>query len=105
MLTFIRTIHEETVPDTENIIGVLLNEISDENVVSTEEFKSQSFVYIFKTTTKMYIFFNTMVDMIDYYFYGNEKCLRAYMKEDKFDEIYDETSFDGEFTEYLDWTN
>jgi hypothetical protein len=103
METYIRIIHEEVIPDSENELGVLLNE-----PVSTEsDFKDQSFVYIYRknlTVRNMgtYIFFNSLIEMIDFYLYGNDKCVRAYMREDVFDVFYDD-SFDGKFNDHLEW--
>jgi hypothetical protein len=97
MLTYIKTIHEEVIPDSDNIIGILLNSAYED-----ETYDSESFIYIYKKSTSMYIFFNTMVDMIDYYFYGNEKCKRAYLKESLFDTLYSDP-FEDRFTDHLEW--
>lgn len=103
MRTTIKVTHEEVIPDTENEFGVLLNE----PLKLDDHFSDQSFVYLFKKNLTLrnkgtYIFFNTLIEMIDFYLYGNDKCLRAYMPEDRFDELYDEP-FEGKFNDYLEW--
>lgn len=93
----IQTIHEESMADSDNIIGILINEYD-------QELRPDSFIYIYKASTHMYIFFNTMVEMIDYYFYGNDRCKRAYLKETTFDDMYGRI-LDGKFRDLLEWTN
>jgi len=96
MVTYLKTAHEEQYSDGSKTLGVLVNFDEDEN------FK-ESFVYIFNHKNAMYIFFNTMVDMFDYILYGEDKMKRAYMEEQEFDELYDEDSIEGTFTEKLTW--
>jgi len=91
------TIHEESITDSENTIGILINEYEG-------ALRPDSFIYIYKATTHMYIFFNTMVEMIDYYFYGNDKAKRAYVKEATFDDMYGKI-LDEKFTDLLEWTS
>jgi len=100
MYTHITTAHEEetTQQDKKKIIGVLFNYSSD---VEHDGWK-ESFVYIYKEG--MYIFFNTIIEMIDYLLYGESKMKRAYMEEQEFDELYDSV-IDGKFADKLTWTN
>lgn len=100
MYTHITTAHEEetTQQDKKKIIGVLFNYSSD---VEHEGWK-ESFVYIYKEG--MYIFFNTIIEMIDYLLYGEAKMKRAYMEEQEFDELYDAV-IDGKFGDKLTWIN
>jgi len=96
MATYLKTAHEEQYSDGTKTLGVLIN--FDEN----ESFK-ESFVYIFNHEKKMYIFFNTMIDMFDYILYGENKMKRAYMEEQEFDTFYDAKYIGGKFTEHLIW--
>ena len=100
--TTIITAHEEQYSDNARTLGVLMNQDYDE---SATPFKD-SFAYIFKTERKMYIFFNTMVDMFDYLFYGNDEhtITCAYMSEADFDKLYDMEYIRGSFKEKLTWT-
>jgi hypothetical protein len=98
MKTQLKTIHEEEYSDRSRVLGVLLNHNADST------FKD-SLIYIFNHERKMYVFFNTMVDMLDYLMYGEGKMKRAYMGEEEFDTYYDSGSIDGKFTEILKWTN
>lgn len=93
----IRTIHEEDIPDSDNTIGILINEYD-------QALRPESFIYIYKKATKMYIFFNTMVEMIDYYYYGNDRCLRAYVKESAFDTMYGTKNLTDKFVNLIEWT-
>jgi hypothetical protein len=95
MKTRIKTVHEEEYSDKSRTLGVLLN-YSD-----VDQWKD-SLVYIYRDG--MYIFFNTMVDMIDYLLYGESKMKRAYMPEEEFDNYYDTDFIEGKFTELLKWT-
>ena len=63
MKTQLQSIHEETYSDGSKTLGVLLNYNEDQT------FK-ESFTFIFNNEKKMYIFFSTIVDMIDYLMYG-----------------------------------
>jgi hypothetical protein len=101
MKTRIKTAHEEetTQQDKKRIIGVLFNysyELEHENW-------KESFVYIYKEG--MYIFFDTIIEMLDYLLYGDTKMNRAYMEEQEFDEYYDAHDIDGSFGEKLSWLN
>ena len=96
METYLKTTHEEQYSDGSKTLGVLMNYDKDEN------FK-ESFVYIFNHEKKMYIFFNTMIDMFDYMLYGDVKMKRAYMEEQEFDTFYDSNYIGGKFTEHLIW--
>lgn len=94
MKTRLRTAHEEEYSDKSRTLGVLLNYSID------TEWKD-SLTYIYRDG--MYIFFNTIIDMIDYLLYGENKIKRAYMEEEEFDQYYDAESIDGAFTEKLKW--
>lgn len=95
MKTNIKTIHEEEYSDKSNTLGILIN-------FSTEDVKwKESFLYIYRNNT--YIFFNTMIDMMDYLLYGEVKMKRAYLEEVEFDKYYDDEFIDGTFNEKLKW--
>ena len=96
MKTRLKTIHEEEYSDKSKVLGVLLN-YSDDNTFA------ESFVYIFSNERAMYVFFNTMVDMIDYLIWNDSKIKRAYMEEKDFDWLYD-NEFDGKFIDKLTWS-
>jgi hypothetical protein len=53
----------------------------------------------------MYIFFDTIIEMLDYLLYGEVKMKRAYIEEQDFDELYDAHDIDGKFGEKLSWIN
>lgn len=92
MKTRIKTAHEEEYSDKSKILGVLMN-------YSTISNESDSFVYIYRN--EMYIFFNTIVDMIDYLLYGDTVTVKRYYMEEKlFDELYDK-EIDGKFIDVL----
>lgn len=96
MLTNIESVHEETITDNNRVIGVLYN------YNPTKEFKD-SLIYVFNQ--KNYIFFETIIDMFDYLYYGDKtKVKRAYMPEPEFDEFL-ESDIDGAFSDYLTWLN
>lgn len=99
MKTNIITVHEEEYSDKSRIIGVLLNFVPDDSV----EFFSfkDSFPYIYKTG--IYIFFETLIDLIDYLLYGDKKMKRAYMEEKEFDKYYNADNIDGKFEDKLVW--
>jgi len=94
MITYLKTIHEETYSDNSRTLGVLLNYNDDES------FK-ESFVYIYRDKT--YIFFETIINMIDYLMYGEVKMKRAYMEESEFDLLLDAENIDGKFSKKLKW--
>ena len=94
MNTFIELLHEETISDTNKTIGVLYNHSDDDSI-------KESLIYIVSKSN--YIFFNTMIDMFDYQYYGDKNdVLRAYMPEDEFD-VYLDSYIEGTFTEHLTW--
>lgn len=101
MKTRIKTAHEEEFTNSKEkkIIGVLFNYSWE---VEHDGWK-ESFTYIYKEG--MYIFFDTIIEMIDYLMYGETKMKRAYMEEQEFDELYDAYEIDGKFGEKLVWTN
>ena len=101
MKTHIKTAHEEEFTNSKEkkIIGVLFNYSSD---VEHDGWK-ESFIYVYKEG--MYIFFDTIVEMMDYLLYGEKKMKRAYMEEEEFDKFYDTPHIEGKFGEALSWTN
>ena len=105
MKTIIITAHEEQYSDNSITLGVLCND--EIRYHSNTPFK-ESFTYIYKHEKKIYIFFNTMVDLFDYMFYGADeskiKMLRAYLPEAEFDTLYDMEAIEGKFTDRLTWT-
>lgn len=100
MNTQLQSIHEETYSDGSKTLGVLLNYNEDQT------FK-ESFTFIFNNEKKMYIFFSTIIDMIDYLMYGEmqgkTKVKRAYMEEFEFDQYYDADYINDKFTLILKW--
>jgi hypothetical protein len=95
MKTKIRTIHEEDYSDGSRTIGILFNYSLDDN-----DWK-ESYLYVYKEG--MYIFFNTIIETIDYLLFGEKKMKRAYMKEDEFDVYYFTDYIEGTFGETLKW--
>jgi len=96
MKTKIKTIHEEVQnTDSDKSVGVLLN--SEVNGVFNE---ALFFIY----RNNMYIFFETLTDLINYNLYGeDENIRRAYVKEELFDNLYDIDQIDGKFSENIEW--
>lgn len=92
------TSHEEVHSKGEitKTIGVLTN-FEDHNRID-------SFPYIYNEGFPQgtYIFFETLISMFDYLLYGDKRTKRAYMKEEKLDELYD-NPFNGKFSEHLNW--
>ena len=97
MNTKIKTIHEEET--NKRTIGVLYNY----SITEDEPF-ADSLIYFFDNG--IYVFFETIVFLIDYVFYGNHKNdnKRAYMEEKEFDGYYDGI-ITGKFSDHLKWTN
>ena len=96
-MTKIETVHEESYSDGRTL-GILLNY---ERLELGMNEKINSFVYLFRE--EMYIFFETIVDMNDYLLYGDKRVKRAYMKEEDFDNFYD-NGLETPFEEVLNWT-
>ena len=96
MKTKIKTVHEEAYSDNSRNIGILSN-------YSIESEWKETFPYIYKNN--MYIFFDTIIDLIDYMLYGEKKMKRAYMEEEKFDLYYDTEHIIGKFTNILKWVS
>jgi hypothetical protein len=94
MRTKLKTAHEEEYSDKSRIIGVLLN-------YSIDDDWKDSLIYLYRKNT--YIFFNTIIDTIDYLLYGDNKVKRAYMEEKDFDNYWDAEYIEGTFTEKLKW--
>lgn len=94
MKTQINTVHEEKYSDGSRILGVLAN-------YSIDGSWKDSLIYIYRNN--VYIFFTTIVDMIDYLMYADKKTLRAYMEESEFDKFFDSDEIDGEFKNVLRW--
>lgn len=99
METFIITGHEETLTkgDVEKTLGVITN-LSKESPNWRD-----STIYVYHK--EMYIFFESMFDMINYLFYGESKMKRAYMEEDVFDSYFDADYIQGTFSEKLEWVS
>ena len=93
MITYIQTAHEEQYSDSSYTIGVLLNYDEDGNRID-------SFAYLYRSG--IYIFFNTIIDLIDYLVFDDGTKPRAYLKEAQFDSYYD-VSIKGNFNDYLEW--
>jgi hypothetical protein len=96
MKTKLKSIHEESFSDKSKTIGVLLNYNEEENY-------KESFIFIFNEEKKIYIFFETIIDMIDYLMYGENKKKRAYLTEEEFDVYYDAPYIENEFKNVLTW--
>ena len=96
MRTQITTAHEEQYSDGSRTLGVLFN------YSETVDFK-ESIIFIFHNGR--YIFFDTMIDMMNYLLYGDRdnNVKRAYMEEDDFDALYDADYINGKFSEKLTW--
>lgn len=99
MKTRIKTAHEEVITQGEKnkTIGVLLNYSFETNDNDWKE----SFMYVYNKG--MYIFFDTIIEMINYLLYGETNMKRAYIKEEEFDEYYDAEFIDSTFKEKLNW--
>lgn len=98
MKTKIVTAHEESHIHGEKgskIIGVLSNYNLEDKLWK------DSFIYIYKDG--MYIFFETIVDLVDYMLYGSTKMKRAYLEEKDFDILYDAEYIEGAFRDNLKW--
>jgi hypothetical protein len=100
MKTKLITLHEEQYTDGSKTLGVLINYSDSNNSTTLFDFK-ESFTYIYKEG--MYIFFNTMIDLIDYLLYGEKEMKRAYMEETVFDKYYGSIEIEGKFTDILTW--
>jgi hypothetical protein len=100
MKTKLKTIHEEQYSDGSKTLGVLFNYAIE---VGHDDWK-ESFVYIFNHERATYMFFNTIVDMIDFLLYGaGSKVKSAYMNETDFDALFDAEFVEGQFSEKLTW--
>ena len=100
METYLITGHEEfhQQGEEEKNFGVLVN-LSKEKPNWRE-----STIYVYKNG--LYIFFETIYDMVNYFFVGHkENIKRAYMNEDTFDSFFDAEYIDGTFMEKLEWVN
>ena len=96
MITKIESVHEETITDSDRTLGVIYN------YNAKKDFKDSA-IYIFNN--KNYIFFETMIDMFDYLYYGDKTNVkRAYMEESEFDGYLD-SSVEDSFSEHLTWLN
>jgi len=93
--TYLLTAHEEVYSDSTYTIGVLINHDEDGNRVD-------SLVYIYRDTA--YIFFNTIIDMMDYLVFNDKKIKRAYLMEQNFDDYYDKP-IEGLFVDKLKWVS
>lgn len=99
MKTTIKTLHEESFTKNDDIkqyIGVIINLDKDGE-------KINSFPYSLRLTEDpTYVIYDTIMDLLDHLFYGDnsDKVLRYYIKEDDFDNLYD-NGINGTFEEYL----
>lgn len=66
---------------------------------------NNSLLYMFNHKKNTYIFFKSIIDMIDFYFYGSDKIKRAYLSDGEFEKYYDAEYIEGSFIEKLKWTN
>jgi hypothetical protein len=98
MLTSIKTIHEEQQLHEDNKnIGVLLN-------YNNNMSWSETLFFLYKN--EMYIFFETITELIDYTIYGlgDKGIKRAYVKEHVFDAFYDSSGqIEGSFKDNIMW--
>ena len=76
------TIHEESLSENETLCVFLNVNVSDET-------DKESVIGIYDKSTEIYIFFNTIKELIDYRYYSVRVMHRAYYKEELFDEYYD----------------
>ena len=76
------TIHEESLSENETLCVFL-------NVNITDETDKESVIGIYDKSTEIYLFFNTIKELIDYRYYSVRVMQRAYYKEVLFDEYYD----------------
>jgi len=91
MKTKIKTIHEEEYSDKSRILGILY-------CYSLENNEHESLVYVFRKDN--YIFFHTIIDMMDYVLYGENKN-RVYLTENEFDKFYDSEYIDDWFSKKI----
>ena len=98
MKSKLMTAHEESYVhnDKTRIVGVLVNYSID----PSSQYKN-SLIYTYKDN--VYVFFNTIIDCVNYMLYGEHDIPRAYMKEVVFDSFYDAPAIDGGFTDMLEW--
>lgn len=98
MKTKLMTAHEESYVhnDKTRIFGVLVNY----SIEPSKQYKN-SLIYTYKDG--VYVFFNTIIDAINYMLYGENDVKRAYLKEVVFDIYYDSEFIDSEFTNKLEW--
>lgn len=95
MKTRLKSVHEEKSLDGRYTFGVVLND-------NDEGFK-ECFIFIFEHSRNMYTFFDTIIDMIDFMFYREDKKKRAYMSDEEFDTYHDVQYIEGKFSEILKW--
>jgi hypothetical protein len=91
--SYIQTAHAEETPDSPYTIGVIFNYDEDGN-------RLDSFPYLYKD--EIYVFFNTIIELIEYLIYNNKNINRSYLKEVVFDNYYD-NHIDGLFKDVLEW--
>jgi hypothetical protein len=95
MKTKIKTVHEEQFDNKNIVVGILLNYSEEDN-----NWKD-SFTYYYHDN--IYIFFNTIIELINYLLYGEKNMKRAYMPEEIFDQYFDAEYIDGIFKNKLNW--
>ena len=79
------TIHEESLSENETLCVFL-------NVNNYDDNDKESVIGIYDKSTEIYLFFNTIKELIDYRYYSVRVMQRAYYKEELFDEYYDNGS-------------
>lgn len=97
MKTKLKGVHEEQPNDRSRTIGVLLN-------YSLEDPQwKDTLIFVFDEDRKLYVFFDTIVEMIDYEFYRSNKTRRAYLPEAEYDQYDDSEFIEGSFRSKLKW--
>jgi len=101
MISIIKTTHEEEYSPNRFWIGTLTN-------FNDKYERIDSFTYLFRKEQGeefgIYIFFHTIVKLMEYILYKDDGTQRTYMKEEEFDKLYDQTpGIDGKFEDHLDW--
>lgn len=97
MKTKIRCIHEEEFVGADKTIGVLFNYSIEDHQKGWKD----SYPYYYKDG--VYIFFITIMDLVNYLLYGESDIKRSYLKEETFDKYYEMEYIDGSFKDILEW--
>jgi len=100
--TYLKITHTEYLNDGVTEFGTILNFNSIYNFTNkTTVFTTESFGYLYKGNT--YIIFKSLANLFDFMIYGDKKTNRAYLSEEDFDILYNESGFEGIFNEKLEW--